>query len=251
MPPRADSLDGDAGSAWIRPIKAPRAFEEILEQLECALLDGHLVAGGRLPPEREFAASLGVSRTSVREALRVMEALGLVDVSRGRTGAILRPEPDNAFADILRLHVALGHFSWESIIELRAVLEAWAFFAAASNANQVLLDELAALLDEMSQPNLDPESFLSLDVAFHSAVVTSSGNDLVAGILVGCSSVIRKGMFEGITARAWPETIELLVSDHRKLYDHIRVGRPEQASELVRAHIHAWNAPVPRSDAGR
>lgn len=231
---------------WIQPIKAPRAFEEILGQLESALLNGQLAAGGRLPAEREFAAALGVSRTSVREALRVMEALGLVEINRGRTGALLRPEPRNAFADILRLHVAFNHYSWESVIEVRAILEAWAFSDAASREDDRLHEQLAALLVEMEQPKLNPRAFLELDVAFHSAVVASTGNQLVAGILAGCGTLIRKGMFEGITARAWPETAERLIADHRQLYEAVRSADPQRASELARQHIHRWD---PRSSA--
>jgi GntR family transcriptional regulator, transcriptional repressor for pyruvate dehydrogenase complex len=241
--PAAEPLraDADASQRWIQPIKTSRAFEEILGQLEGALLSGQLAAGGRLPAERDFAAALGVSRTSVREALRVLEALGLVDVSRGRTGAVLRSEPGNAFVDILRLHVAFDHYSWESIVEVRAILEAWAFSDAARRPDERLLGELSDLLEKMSEPNVEPASFLDLDVAFHSAVVAASGNQLVAGILTGCSTLIRKGMFEGITAHAWPDTAQLLIDDHRELYEAVQSAEPVRASEVVREHIRRWD----------
>jgi GntR family transcriptional regulator, transcriptional repressor for pyruvate dehydrogenase complex len=243
--------EADVSQEWIQPIKTPRAFEEILGQLESALHNGHLVAGGRLPAERDFAAALGVSRTSVREALRVLEALGLVDVNRGRTGALLRSEPGNAFADILRLHVAFDHYSWASIIEVRGILEAWAFSDAAQRADKRLLAQLSNLLEMMSHPNLGPASFLDLDVAFHSAVVDASGNQLVASILAGCSTLIRKGMFEGITAHSWPDTAERLIADHRQLYEAVRSGEPERASEAVREHIRRWDPRRPdESPAG-
>lgn len=238
------SVDGtavDGTPDWIQPIKTPRAFEEILDQLEQALLTGRLAAGGRLPPERDFAAALGVSRASVREAIRVMEALGLVDINRGPAGAILRPEPRNAFADILRLHLALGHYSWASIIELRTILESWSFARAAERADELLLDELSTLLTKMAEPAVDPSKFLELDMAFHSQVVSASDNPLLAGILEGCSAVIRKGMFEGITAGAWPETARHLIEDHRELYELIARGEPDAASLGVREHIRRWD----------
>lgn len=239
---RAEPVDGTAD--WIRPIKAQRAFEEILDQLEHALLTGRLAAGGRLPPERDFAAALGVSRASVREAIRVMEALGLVDINRGPAGAVLRKEPRNAFAEILRLHLALGHYSWASIIELRTILESWSFAHAAERADELLLAELSDLVQRMTEPGIDPSKFLELDMAFHSQVVSASDNPLIAGILEGCSAVIRKGMFEGITAGVWPETARQLIEDHRELYDLVARGDADAASLGVREHIRRWD---PRS----
>jgi DNA-binding FadR family transcriptional regulator len=240
-----DLIDESAAN-WIQPIKAPRAFEEILDQLEQALLAGRLAAGGRLPPEREFAAALGVSRTSVREALRVMEALGLVDVNRGSAGAVLRPEPRNAFADILRLHLALGHYSWESIIELRVVLERWAFARAAERADTRLLEELTLLLEKMDDSSIDPRTFLELDVAFHAQVVSASGNLLLAGSLDGCRALIRKGMLEVITAGTWPDTASRLREEHRHLYELVAEGDAQAAAEGVQRHIRRWD---PRSVA--
>jgi GntR family transcriptional regulator, transcriptional repressor for pyruvate dehydrogenase complex len=237
-------VDGTGAADWIQPIKTQRAFEEILDQLEQALLTGQLAAGGRLPPERDFAAALGVSRASVREAIRVMEALGLVDINRGPAGAVLRPEPRNAFAEILRLHLALGHYSWPSIIELRGILEGWAFAEAARRADESLLAELSELLTRMAEPAVDQTTFLELDLAFHSKVVSASDNPLLAGILEGCSAVIRKGMFEGITAGAWPETARRLIEDHRELYELVARGDADAASSSVREHIRRWD---PRS----
>jgi GntR family transcriptional repressor for pyruvate dehydrogenase complex len=235
---------------WIQPIRTPRAFEEILDQLEQALLSGHLEAGRRLPSERDFAAALGVSRTSVREAIRVMEALGLVDINRGPAGAVLRSEPGNAFAKILRLHLALDHFSWASIVELREILEGWAFAEAARRADRRLLSELAQLITKMTEQGVDPPTFLELDVAFHAAVVSASGNELAVGILAGCGTLVRKGMFEGITAGAWPETLQRLIEDHRRLHQLISQKEVDLASLFVREHIRRWNLPSAGSAAG-
>lgn len=242
--PRTEPGDAATSPGWIQPISTPRAFEEILVQVERAVVEGDLAPGERLPSERELATSLRVSRTSVREALRVMETLGLLDIGRGRTGATLRSDPRNAFADILRLHVAFGHYSWESIIDLRAILEGWAFFQAATSPDNRLLDDLSAVLARMSRPGIEPAHFLELDVAFHSTVVDWNGNELVSGILSGCSSVIQKGMFQGITTRAWPETVTRLISDHTELYQHIQATEPQRASDCVREHIRSWNVPV-------
>src|SRR5687768_15622072 len=108
----------------LAPVAPRRAFEEILEQLERAIGTGSLGAGDRLPPERELAAAFGVSRTSVRDALRVLEALGIVATRRGADhGTVLLREPGNGFATILRLLVVLGHVALPELVEFRVMLE--------------------------------------------------------------------------------------------------------------------------------
>ncbi len=170
------SDNGAASSAWIEPIKGRRAFEDILDQLETALLTGQLSAGDRLPGERELAAAFGVSRASVREALRVLEALGLLEVRRGVEGVALKTAPGDVFADLLRLHLALGHYQPESIVQFRAILESWAAAEVAEAADEGIFSELSSVVDEMTNPELDPVAFHALDVQFHSILIDACGN---------------------------------------------------------------------------
>src|SRR5262245_5075585 len=107
-------------------VSTRRTFEDILLQLEESLASNALAAGDRLPPERELAAKFKVSRASVREALRVLEALGLVRVRRGAdTGAVFLERPNNAIEPLFRFHLALQHASVENLIEFRTVIETW------------------------------------------------------------------------------------------------------------------------------
>ena len=232
-------------TAWIKPIRGRRTFEEIIDQLEAALLSGRLVPGGRLPPEREFAAALGVSRASLREALRVLEALDLVDIQRGPFGAVLRREPGDAFADILRLHLALGHYPRNLIVELRCILESWAFGQTAASADEELLATLSSLLAKMADTSLDPRSFNALDVAFHAAVIEGCGNELAAVVLRGCRTVNREEMLQGMSRGSWPETAKSLTREHQKIFELIKEGEADSASKFVGQHIRRWAARSP------
>jgi GntR family transcriptional regulator, transcriptional repressor for pyruvate dehydrogenase complex len=239
--PEASSQDTTA-PGWIKPVRGRRTFEEVIDQLETALLDGQLVAGARLPAEREFAAALGVSRPSLREALRVLEALNIVDVHRGPAGVVLRREPGDAFAQILRLHLALGHYPGDSIVELRCILESWAFGETAGRRDPELLEELADLLSGMADPSVDPLKYHALDVQFHSAVVDGCGNGLVTVVLRGCRTVISQSMFDAVPPNQWPERARVLTREHEELFEAIKLGDAETASELVRRHIRKWTA---------
>lgn len=235
------SDNGGVSSAWIRPIRGRRAFEDILDQLEAALLSGQLSAGDRLPGERELATAFGVSRASVREALRVLEALGLLEVRRGVEGVALKTAPGDVFADLLRLHLALGHYQPESIVQFRAILESWAAAEVAEAADDSVFSELSSIVDEMTNPELDPAAFHALDVQFHSILIDACGNELAALALRGCRTVVRQAMLDGLAAGQWSETLAQLQDEHCALFETIQRGESRAAARAMQEHIETWS----------
>ncbi|MBT2442675.1 FadR family transcriptional regulator [Streptomyces sp. ISL-36] len=121
-----------------RPARQSRTHELVLESIERQVLAGELKAGDRLPPERELAPALGVSRSALREALRVMETIGVLVANVGRgpdAGARIVRNPDDALGRVLRLHLALGSYGVEDVLEARVVLERSSVEAAARRAS--------------------------------------------------------------------------------------------------------------------
>ena len=212
-------------------------------RLEGALLDGTLAAGDSLPGERELASGFGVSRTSVREALRVLEALGLVDINRGADGASLRDEPGDAFAELLRLHIALGHYELRSVIELRIVVEsASAARLASDQSTSPARATLASIVDRMFEPSLTLSGFQALDMELHDQLVLAGGNQLMALTLRGCRSVIYRLMLDGFSAGEWASQREQLAIEHRELLGPIWRNDPARASRAVEEHIRRWSS---------
>src|SRR5215207_6106956 len=167
-----DSVPVSAG-----PTIPARAFELILGELEASISAGELAAGDRLAPERDLAARYGVSRTSVREAIRVLEAMGIVSVRRGAEhGVVLLQEPGNAFRPVLRLLVALRHVSLDDAIEFRVMVESGAARRLADSRGGA---ELGELLDAMEAPGLRQREFHALDATFHVTLVRTAGNPLL------------------------------------------------------------------------
>lgn len=226
-----------------RPVSPRRAFEEILDQLEEAIVAGRLNAGDRLPTERDLAAQFQVSRTSVREAIRVLEALGIVRVQRGVDhGALLLHEPGNAFTYLLKLHLSLRHVSIESIIDFLIVISCWAADAAARGAGGPrVLEELRAIVDGMHEPNLDQLAFHELDARFHSTVVRASGNELASLVIDGCSEALRRLILAAIEdTDEWDSMREGLAAEHAEILRALEEGDPERADALMRMHLSIW-----------
>ena len=221
-----------------------RAFEEILDQLEEAIVAGRLSAGDRLPSERELAVQFSVSRTSVREALRVLEALGLVKVQRGaENGATLLEEPGNAFTYLLRLYMALRHVSIQSVIDFLIVVSCWAAASAARGAGGLrAIESIERIVDGMEDESLDPMAFHELDAAFHSTIVSASGNEFAVLVLEGCSETLRRLILVGISdpQEEWPSIRTRLAAEHRKIFEAIKGGDADRADALMRAHLTIW-----------
>ncbi len=226
----------------LRPVESRRAFEQILDQLEEAILAGELSVGDKLPPERELAARLGVSRTSVREALRVLEALGLVEVRRGAEhGVRLREEPGNAFADILRFLVALRHLTAETVLEFRLVLQVWAAGCAAERRDDHLLDLLRGIVERMEAEPLDPTQFRSVDVDFHGTLVRAGQNELATLIFEAIRHSIEQMILDALLREAdWASLRERLTCEHRVILNAIESRDVELSKRLVEDHIRGF-----------
>ncbi|MDX6728794.1 MAG: GntR family transcriptional regulator, transcriptional repressor for pyruvate dehydrogenase complex [Baekduia sp.] len=227
-----------------RQVSPRRAFEEILDQLEEAIVDGRLSAGDRLPSERDLAAQFGVSRTSVREALRVLEALRIVKIQRGaENGATLLHEPGNAFTYLLKLYLSLQHVSIQSVIDFLIVISCWAVSSAARGAGGPdVVADLERIVGAMEDPKLDALAFHELDAEFHSGVVQASGNEVAVLVLEGCSDTLRRLILLGIsdTPEKWDSMRVELAAEHRAILVALQEGDADLAESLMRTHLSIW-----------
>ena len=228
-----------------RPVSTPRAFEAILHQMKEAIAAGTLRAGSRLPSERDLAVQFGVSRASVREALRVLEALGLVGTRRGAdNGAVLLSEPGNAFTTVLDLLVALRHVPLADVVEFRVMLETNAVRRLASH-HSADLETLRSLLDRMADPSLDQASFHQLDASFHVTLVRSAGNRLVNLVETAADSTLRALVADvALVANDWSAVRPRLMAEHQAIYDAVAAADPALAEERTAEHIRFWGEAV-------
>ncbi len=227
---------------------APRAWQTVLEHIETQLLEGRLRPGDRLPGERALSADLGVGRSSVREALRVLEVLGLIRTQAGsgpNAGAIIIATPGGGMRALMRLQVAAHGFPVADIVRTRLILETSVAgdLAEADPAAAPDLSAADALLDAMDSPELEPSEFLALDAAFHLALAEASGNQVITATMAGLRSGIEGYALAGLAAISdWHATSARLRREHRGVVEAIRAADAPAARTRIHDHISGYYA---------
>ena len=219
-----------------------RTHDALLKDIEANLRSGKIKLGDRLPGERTLAETYGISRSSVREAIRVLDALGVLRSSVGSgptSGAIVISDPSAGLSSALRLHVASSRLPVEDIVQTRILLETWTAKAgAARTGGEAELEQAARLLNAMDDPKIDRATFHELDARFHVALSSLAGNAVVATMMESLSGSIVgyvKGAMDAM--EDWPEVLSVLRTQHHGIFDAVQAHDGELAARLLREHI--------------
>jgi GntR family transcriptional regulator, transcriptional repressor for pyruvate dehydrogenase complex len=231
----------DAVPAQWRPIAKAKTYELVLDRIEEQILRGELAVGDRLPPERELAARLGVSRPAVREALRALQAQGVIHSSVGNSaeaGTVVVNGSRPALTRLLRLHVALAGVPATEVLQARLLLERSAARLAAGHATSADYQELAGLLARMADPELDRDGFRRLDAEFHAAVGQAAGNRVLADLTDAARGAApATDAFDPDPEQDWRAAASQALEEHRAVYDRIATGDGAGAASLMEAHL--------------
>lgn len=222
-----------------------RAFEVVLQWVDGRIRSGALTVGDHLPAEHELARELDVSRAAVREAIRTLQAQGVVRSSVGAGsagGTTITAVPSAALSRLLRLHVSLANFPVADVIEVRVALERLSVGLAADNATADDLLLMRDLLDEMADPDVPRAQFDDLDTGFHVAVAAAAGNLLARDLTAAIRESMRVPILDRFRSlEAWGDLAPVLRRDHEAIYAAVVSGEPGVAKDLMESHIRcAW-----------
>jgi len=221
-------------------LNLPRIPDAIAHQLEMRILEGSLKPGDRLPAERELAAELGVSRPSLREAIKKLVSRELL-VSRHGGGTYVTDRLASTFSDPWQQLLEQHPFLQDDVLEFRYLLEASASELAAQRATDADLQRLEdayARLDAAYQGS-DRSAQVAADVAFHLTIAESAHNvlygHLVASVLRLLHEQVRRNLKEMSLSS---ETARQLMAQHLAIRNAIRARQPELARQAAQAHIN-------------
>jgi GntR family transcriptional repressor for pyruvate dehydrogenase complex len=208
----------------------------VSRQIQNLILERHLMPKDRLPAERDLAEKFGVSRTVVREAVRGLAAKGLLEVSPGRGGTIVRLPTAETMSEMMTLFLRGDErtVDYENLIEVRRVLEvAIAGFAAERRTTEDV-QEMERILQETLKIGKDRDKFVKWDLAFHKALAQATHNRLFPLLLESVNELmveVRQMAFRtmGAPARSYKY--------HNAIYEQIKKGNPAGAREAMRDHL--------------
>jgi GntR family transcriptional repressor for pyruvate dehydrogenase complex len=218
-----------AVDAIFEPVQPPTTFEETVERLGTAIKVGLLAAGSKLPPERELADELGISRSTLRQALTALVQSGHLMAARGRGGGTF-------VADAPPLTVGSGpdRNKMRDVLDYRVAVETGAAMLAAERCEPEDLDRMRELVETMREGETDFDTYRRADIRFHIAMAEAAKSHR----LVAAMTEVQGDMSELIALIAHPE--EVLAqsnAQHARLIKLLEAGHSTGAAELVRKHL--------------
>jgi GntR family transcriptional regulator, transcriptional repressor for pyruvate dehydrogenase complex len=223
------------------PIQPIRASTNVIAQIRQAIMSGRFRKGDRLPTEREMARQFGVSRVTVRDALRALEASGLIEIRVGGQGGPYVREPDTALlTESLRTHFHLQGTTFAELAEARLALETTAARLAAERATADNLAEMRAAIDEPG-----PDGTATQSVDFHMALVRAAHNSALLTMFLATQSLLAEA-FDTLHA-SQPDMAGVARRVHTELYQAIARHDAETAVRLMRDHLYEFAARADRA----
>jgi GntR family transcriptional repressor for pyruvate dehydrogenase complex len=223
------------------PVKNTKVYEQVIDQIKEMIVTGKLKKGDRLPPERDLVEQLQVSRTSIREAIRALQIIGLVECRQGG-GNFIKESFENSLFEPLSIMFVLQNSKPEEILELRKIVEVETAALAAEKIEDYELKELGAIVEQLKLST--DEAFNSkLDKEFHYKIAHASRNFLVVSVLSAVSSLMDsfiKDAREMILKQN--ENKEVLIEHHEGVYKALLTRDRNKAAEAMRKHLDFVNA---------
>ena len=223
------------------PIKAQRVYTQIVDQIMDLIRRGEFPDGAQLPPERDLAEQLGVSRASLREALSALQILGLVETKPGQ-GTFICAEK---ILSLLRFDTSWLYEDEESpfaILQARKTVEPHIAALAATQRSDASLKRLEEILDSVEADPSDRNLFSEGDRKFHKAIAEATENP----VLIGMMSVVYELMGQKLwlalmmdSTLATPGRLQEALVEHRRIYEAIKAQDEKAAAARMSEHLES------------
>jgi GntR family transcriptional repressor for pyruvate dehydrogenase complex len=220
----------------VEPAERTSVLDSVLEQLEGLIFDG-FEPGDTLPSEGKLAEALGVSRLTVREATRTLEARGLVEIRQGRRPTVAAPN-SGLVGDFFQTAVRRDPRALLDLLEVRRALEVHIAALAAKRAGKGEIADMEMSIAAMHSGRDDFEAFHTADVRFHENLAAASGNRMLVFLIEAFAEPLRESRlrsFAGHQARGGG--IDDVIDQHQTILDAVKDRNAKQAAQAMRYHL--------------
>jgi len=219
----------------LSPIKSTRIYQEIVRQVKGMIAEGRLKSGDQLPPERDLAEKFVVSRTSVREALRALESLGLVEIRPGE-GTFVREVSIETLIEPLALIMVSQREAIGELFEARRLLEPTIAALAAVRATPEEIHEMERILEQQAKEIATGKTGLAEDAAFHAAIGAAAHNRAITRIAHAVMDLLTQSREESLNTPGRPNRSH---EDHRRIVAAIAARDDAGARRAMLDHLEA------------
>ena len=219
----------------LRPIEYTRVSQEAVQQIVTLIRSRQLNPGDRLPGERQLVGSLGVSRTSVREALRSLEGMGLIEVRAG-VGAFVK-HPVSDFVEAALPHpLLMDRETLKKLFDLREIIETGAVATAANKATAEDLRQIRQAVERMETcyANNDLQGMVDADTDLHRVILVATNNDILVRVMDNIADLLKEMRRASLSIR---EGVKQTIAGHRAILAALEQREPETASQAMAAHL--------------
>jgi GntR family transcriptional repressor for pyruvate dehydrogenase complex len=226
-------------NANIQPIKKKAISDEIVDQLIDLITRNELVPGERLPAERDLSRQFGVGRTTLREALRSLATLGIIEGRVGE-GTFVSEDSSRHLEKSLQWGLLLDKKSVDDLIETRLMLECQTAEAAAERAGSDDINAISETVQTLEGALKDQAHFLESDLAFHLTIAQASQNRILANFLRLTRNYLQQWIVQSLDDPKLPEgerRARLSLEEHQAILAAIESKDPVAARERMRIHI--------------
>jgi len=220
----------------LEPVDRTSVVDSVIEQLE-GLIFGGLEPGEALPSEGELATALGVSRLTVREGTRTLEARGLLEIRQGRRPRVAAPN-GALVGDFFKIAVRRDPRALLELLDVRRALEVHIAALAASRATTGDIADMEMSINVMRASENESEAFHAADVRFHENLAAASGNRMLVFLIEAFADPLRESRLRSFAGhRARGGGIEDVIQQHQAILDAVKDRSPKAAAEAMRDHL--------------
>lgn len=219
-----------------QPVKNKKVYELVIEQVQNMIINGELQIGDRLPSERELSEQMGASRTSIREAIRSLEILGIVESRQGEGNFISNYKGDN-WLEPISLMFKLNNGKFEDILEIRDIIETEAAKLAAERISDEQRLKLQEIVKRLKAAETEDE-LAKIDQEFHLIISEASHNMLISSMMRAITSILQSFISEARQSiNVWANDPEVLLNKHVEIAESILSGNSGDASIGMHNHF--------------
>jgi GntR family transcriptional repressor for pyruvate dehydrogenase complex len=217
----------------LEPVRRTKVYEEVAARLRRLIAEGRLRPGDRLPSERELAQALGVSRTSVRDAIRTLQMAGLLEPRQGEGTVVREISPESIMAPLASALLARRDLLAD-LMAVRKMIEPAMAREAARRATPEEIRRMEAILARQAAKIEAGGLAIDEDTAFHDMIARASRNQVVLKVIDVLMDLLREGRERSLQVRGRPQRS---LRGHRQILDAIRRRDPEGAARAMQVHL--------------